>query len=231
MAYKSGLSLTIPKQLRLCFLFVMVLLPMAVSGQQTKGTANKSFSISPIPDAVFARMEGKSFPKNCPIKRSQLRYVRVLHVGFDGQTHHGELICNKAIAEDLVSIFRELYASRYPIERIRLIDDYGASDELSMRANNTSCFCYRAVKGSRKLSAHAKGMAIDINPLYNPCVRRRRSGKVIVQPSTALRYTDRKASFSHKITPNDLAYRLFIAHGFKWGGSWRTVKDYQHFEK
>ncbi len=87
------------------------------------------------------------------------------------------------------------------------------------------------MKGSRKLSAHARGMAIDLNPLYNPCVRRRRRGAVTIQPSTAKRYANRSVDFSHKITRSDLAYRLFTARGFKWGGSWRSVQDYQHFEK
>lgn len=184
-----------------------------------------------VPDSVFVRMQGKSYPKNCPVSRGELRYVRVLHVGFDGKTHVGELVCNKAIAADVVGIFKTLYESRYPIESIRLIDDFGASDEQSMCANNTSCFCYRAVSGSRKLSAHARGMAVDINPLYNPCVRRLRSGRAVVQPQTASRYADRQKSFPHKITRQDAAYKAFAKHGFRWGGSWRSVKDYQHFEK
>ena len=200
-------------------------------GQPSKAASSDGFSVSALPDHVFARMQGKSYPDGCQIKRSQLRYVRVRHIGFDGKTHEGELVCNKAIANDVVAIFRDLYAQRYPIEHIRLIDDYDASDEQSMRANNTSCFCYRAVKGSRKLSAHARGMAIDLNPLYNPCDRRRRRGAVTIQPSTAKRYANRSVDFSHKITRSDLAYRLFTARGFKWGGSWRSVQDYQHFEK
>lgn len=184
-----------------------------------------------VPDSVFARMQGKSYPRGCPIRRGELRYVRVLHVGFDGRTHVGELVCNKAVAADVVSIFRTLYESRYQIESIRLIDDFGASDERSMRANNTSCFCYRAVSGSRKLSAHARGMAVDINPLYNPCVRRLRSGRTVVQPLTASRHADRRKPFPHKITRQDAAYKAFTKHGFRWGGAWRSVKDYQHFEK
>jgi hypothetical protein len=100
-----------------------------------------------------------------------------------------------------------------------------------MRANNSTCFCYRTVKGSNKLSAHARGMAVDINALYNPYYRRSRNGKVTVQPSNALKYCDRSASFPYKIDRNDLLYKLFIKHGFRWGGAWRTVKDYQHFEK
>lgn len=190
----------------------------------------RCFLAEPISDAVFARMRGRSYPVGCTIARSSLRYVRTLYVGFDGYTHIGELVCNKLIAADFVAIFRELYQQRYPIGQMRLIDDYHASDEESMRANNTSCFCYRMVKGSAKLSKHAEGLAVDINPLYNPCVRRSH-GKTTIQPATASRYADRSATFAHKITHGDLLYRLFVAHGFRWGGAWRSVKDYQHFEK
>ena len=104
---------------------------------------SRCFLAEPISDAVFARMRGRSYPTGCTIARSSLRYVRTLYVGFDGYTHIGELVCNKLIATDLVAIIRELYQQRYPIGQMRLIDDYHASDEESMRANNTSCFCYR----------------------------------------------------------------------------------------
>ena len=86
-------------------------------------------------------------------------------------------------------------------------------------------------EGSKKLSNHALGMAIDINPLYNPCVKRRKDGTLLIQPSTARPYVNRSKSFKYKITKSDLCYRLFTQHGFQWGGAWRTLKDYQHFEK
>ena len=157
--------------------------------------------------------------------------LRVQHVDFQGRTQEGIIVCNKAISADLREIFAELYRARYPIERIRPISDYGDDDERSMQANNTSCYCYRPIAGSRKLSNHARGMAIDINPLYNPCVRRRKDGTLLVQPQTGRPYADRSRSFRYKITSRDLCYRLFIQHGFRWGGSWRSLKDYQHFEK
>lgn len=192
---------------------------------------DRCFSSSPLPDRVFARMQGKSYPAGCTVARADLRYLRLLHVDKDGRIRLGEMVCNKAIAADVLAIFRELYSHNYPIESVRLIDDFGGDDERSMRANNSSSFCYRKVKGSRRLSAHARGMAVDINTLYNPCVRRSRSGRVTVQPSTGGKYLDRKANFPYKITRGDLAWRLFTARGFRWGGAWRTVKDYQHFEK
>ena len=192
---------------------------------------NDGFSIDTLSDAVFARMQGRSYPKDCTIKRNELRLVHVLHVDFDGNTTRGEIVCNQAIAQDLVDIFRELYRQHYPIHSIRLIDDFGADDEQSMQANNTSCFCYRVVSGSKKLSMHARGMAIDLNPLQNPYVKRRKDGTLIVQPRTARPYVNRSRAFKYKITHQDLAYQLFRKHGFTWGGDWHSLKDYQHFEK
>lgn len=212
---------------RFLYIAFLLFLPLIASSK----VPAEGFSVSEIPDAVFHRMEGKSYPKGCPIKRSELRYLRLMYVDGKGKVKQGEMVCNKAIAQDVLEIFEELYKHRYPIERIQLIDDFGADDERSMRANNSSSFCYRVVKGSKKLSAHARGMAVDINTLYNPCVRHSRSGKVVVQPSTAMKYTNRKASLPYKIERGDLAWRLFTSHGFKWGGTWRSVKDYQHFEK
>ena len=149
-------------------------------------------------------------------KGVELDTLKVQHIDFQGQPQQGIIICNKKISNDLREIFAELYKAKYPIERIRPISEYDDNDERSMQANNTSCYCYRAIEGSKKLSNHALGMAIDINPLYNPCVKRRKDGT---------------KSFKYKITKSDLCYRLFTQHGFQWGGAWRSLKDYQHFEK
>ena len=157
--------------------------------------------------------------------------LQVKHIDFGGKTQQGMLICNKTISKDLCEIFDELYKARYPIERIRPIAEYDNDDERSMQANNTSCYCYRNIEGSSKLSKHAQGLAIDVNPLYNPCVRRKKDGTLLVQPLTGKPYVNRSKKFKYKITQQDLCYRLFVKHGFKWGGAWRSLKDYQHFEK
>ena len=157
--------------------------------------------------------------------------LQVQHVDFQGKTQQGIIICNRAIAQDLREIFSKLYRRKYPIERIRPISEYGDDDERSMQANNTSCYCYRPIEGSTKLSNHALGRAIDVNPLYNPCVRRKKDGTLLIQPATGRPYVDRSKSFKYKITTKDLCYRLFMQHGFRWGGSWHSLKDYQHFEK
>jgi hypothetical protein len=207
----------------ICLLFLLLVPSVVMQAQD--------FSVAPISDSLFARMQGLSYPEGCTVPRGDLRHVRVLHVDAQGKVHKGELVCNKAIAQDLVDIFRQLYQARYPIEKIRLIDDYKADDEQSMRDNNTSSFCYRTVSGTKKLSKHALGMAIDINTRYNPWVRKGADGRQLVSPDNGRPYADRSKSYPYKIAKGDLLYRLFIQHGFQWGGNWRTMKDYQHFEK
>ena len=197
----------------------------------TIGAQGQTFTSQAIPDSVWLTMQGKTWHDNPYIRRSDLRYLRISHYDLEERVHVGEMICNKLIADKLLAIFSELYAAHYPIQRMRLPDNYDADDERQMRDNNTSCFCYRNVSGSKNLSKHARGLAIDINTLYNPYIRySKKDGSRIVEPATAVKYCDRKANFPYKITTSDLCYKLFTKYGFTWGGAWRTMKDYQHFE-
>ncbi len=165
------------------------------------------------------------------VSYDDLCYLSVLHYNFQGVERTGELICNKAIAQDLAEIFYELYRNEYQIEQIRLIDEYSGDDTLSMQDNNTSCFNYRVVDGTSSLSKHALGLAIDINPFFNPYVVFKPDGTAYISPQGSETYADRSKSFAYKIDENDLCYRLFKEHGFIWGGNWNSCKDYQHFQK
>lgn len=180
---------------------------------------------------VQQQILGISYQENDNISLSELRYLRVLHIGFDGKTYIGELIVNQSIAEDILEIMSQLYAQSYPIEKMVLIDAYGADDERSMSDNNTSAFNYREIAGSSKLSKHALGLAIDINPKYNPYVKDSGTGELHVSPANGADYADRDGDFPYKIAEGDLCLQLFQEHGFAWGGNWNSVKDYQHFEK
>lgn len=196
-------------------------------------TYQDGFYYESLSDAIKIKITGISYPADdtaAAISYDTLRFVNVLYYDFSGNQQNGELICHKAIAQDLVEIFYELYEMRYPVEKITLIDDYQGDDELSMQDNNTSCFNYRALP-SGKLSNHAYGLAIDLNPFYNPYVTYRNDGSVNIAPAGSEDYADRERSFEHKINAKDPACKLFIQHGFTWGGNWRTSKDYQHFEK
>jgi len=183
-----------------------------------------------IPAEVFARMDGVSYVENDDIALSDLRYLRLLYVGFDGATHVGELVVHESIADTILEIFRILYDNGYQIEKMRLIDDYGGDDHASLLDNNTSSFNYRVVEGSTKLSRHAYGLAIDINPFYNPYVTYE-DGAEHISPEGSEPYADREAEFPHKIGKDgDLCWELFHERGFTWGGDWKTLKDYQHFQ-
>lgn len=204
---------------------------MSMNPERT--TYQDGFYYEPLSDEIKERITGISYPESgCTVPYEDLHYVGLLYVDFNGETQTGELICNKAIAQDMVEIFYELYLNDYRIERIRLIDEYGGDDTLSMEDNNTSCFNYRVVDGTDSLSKHALGCAIDINPFYNPYVvfNRPTQGETYISPRGSEIYADRSRSFPYKIDENDLCYRLFTAHGFTWGGNWNSSKDYQHFQ-
>jgi len=194
------------------------------------------FYYEPLSDALMAAMEGISYPafdsleEEPAVAYEDLRYVHLLHYDFHGNVAEGELICNASVAQDFVEIFHTLYQNMYRIEKILLIDVYGGDDTASMEDNNTSCFNYRTVEGSTSLSKHALGLAIDINPFYNPYVTYP-EGQVRISPRGSEIYADRSREFPYKIDENDLCYKLFTERGFLWGGNWNSMKDYQHFQK
>ena len=211
--------------------------PESVTSDKTSEDAGESQVLDPassfyaedISDEVFARMEGRSFPAKCTVSRDDLKYLHLLYKDIDGNTREGEMVCNAAIADKLVDIFRQLYESSYPIERMSLVDDYDADDDASMAANNTSCFNFRFVTGTNKISKHGYGMAVDLNPRYNPYIYTR-DGVQHIEPENGVEYADRSNDFDYKIDKDDLAYKLFTQAGFTWGGSWKNSKDYQHFQ-
>lgn len=191
---------------------------------------DREFYISEIGPSVFARMKGKSYKDDCTLPLSELRYLHVLYWNFNDVECEGELVCNRKIADDLIYIFMELYKARYKIEKIRLVDEYDADDERSMADNNSSCFNFRFISFTTTVSKHGAGMAIDINPLYNPYIKTVK-GRTNIEPANAVPYVYRNKDFPHKITHEDLCYKLFTERGFEWGGDWKSAKDYQHFEK
>lgn len=179
-----------------------------------------------IDDDTFGRIDGLSFGRGCTTAREDLRLLHLLHRNFAGQAQTGEMICNKAVAGDLLAIFRELYAADYPIEKIFLVDEFGADDLRSMAANNTSCFNFRTKPGMKQLSLHARGLAVDINPLYNPYVR-----GFVIKPAEGAKYANRARNCPYYIKSGDVCHKAFTRRGWSWGGAWRSSQDYQHFEK
>jgi len=152
--------------------------------------------------------------------------VKVSYINMNGESEMGELVVNEEIAAEVVDIFREIYQCRFPINKMIPIDSYNCNDDKSMEDNNTSCFNYRLVSGSRKLSDHSFGKAIDINPLFNPFVKRNK-----VSPENGKMYIDRNLQEEGMIQKNDCVVNAFKSRGWYWGGDWKHSKDYQHFYK
>lgn len=165
-----------------------------------------------------------SWRPGCPVPVDQLRAIDVTHFGNDGAVHTGRVIVAANLAQQLVDIFRDLYAARFPIARMEPIDVYGGDDNRSIKANNTSAFNCRAVTGGSGWSEHAYGRAIDVNPFVNPYVK----GSTVLPPEAAP-YTDRSRNDPGMIHGDDAVVRAFAARGWAWGGYWTSLKDYQHF--
>ncbi|MDO4477704.1 MAG: cell wall-binding repeat-containing protein [Lachnospiraceae bacterium] len=185
---------------------------------------------------VYNRIVNKSYNPSGLIGLHELRYLKVLHYNFNGKIQVGELICNAAIASSFISVFKQLYQARYQIKSMRLIDDFWtgdglSSDEASIEADNTSCFCYRQASDAANLSNHSWGRAIDINPIENPYVYVTPQGSYSTHAASKPYVTNRDPSIPHVITTSDKAYQVLTAHGFTWGGFFPGNKDYQHFDK
>lgn len=165
------------------------------------------------------------------LKPEDLRYMKVLYTDFEGNTKIGEMILNQEIVKDAEDIFLELYQNKYPIEQMVLPDNYGGDDNTNMINDNTSGFSFRFSDGiGLAIHEHSLGLAIDINPYYNPQVVEN-EGSVLVFPWTSEAYADRSNKQEHMIDESDLAYQIFTKHGFNWGGVWEGRPDYMHFEK
>ncbi|GAA5146526.1 M15 family metallopeptidase [Pseudonocardia eucalypti] len=176
---------------------------------------------------VTAERLGASWRPGCPLAPERLRLVRVPYLGFDGTERVGELVVAEEVAGEIVTIFERLRADRYPIERMETVDHYGADDDRSMAANNTSAFNCRPKTGGGGWSNHSFGRAIDINPVQNPYIGR--TGSVL--PPAGEPFKDRNRTDRGVIHAGDRTVAAFTDHGWGWGGSWQSPIDYQHFEK
>ena len=194
------------------------------------------FMIEEISEEIFGKINGKTYVENKHIGIEELRYLKVLHYNYDHQIQVGELIVNAEIAEDCKHIFTELFMQEYEIASMYLLEKYWTgdgvtTDTVSIEENNSSAFNYRVVPGTNHLSNHARGYAIDLNPLQNPYVAYRSDGSFRTYYKDMEKYLDRNSGAAHMITHEDAAYQIFTKYGVTWGGDWKNSKDYQHFEK
>jgi hypothetical protein len=180
----------------------------------------------PIRGQIEDRIVGSSWHRGCPVGLNKLRLLEVSHWGFDGDVHRGRLVVHRAEDRAILRVMKRLFNKRYPIRRMELIDRYGADDNRSMNADNTSAFNCRFVAGTSRWSMHAYGRAIDVNPIENPYV----SGSH-VSPPAGEPYADRSRNAKGMIHAGDVVVKAFRKKaGWEWGGAWSGgTKDYQHF--
>ena len=153
---------------------------------------------------------------------NQLELVDVKYYSFDGKLHQGQVLINKKVKKDILELFEIIKEIKFPIAKAIPISRYDWDDEKSMKDNNSSAFNYREVKGTSIKSYHSYGLAIDINPLQNPHIKR---GKIFPENAN---YNPVAAG---TLTKESVIVKEFIKRGWSWGGNWKSSKDYQHFEK
>jgi hypothetical protein len=180
-------------------------------------------TVGPVTPAVRERM-GESWSEGCPVPLEDLRYLTVSFVGFDGRAHTGEIVVAAGVSDDVVEVFRRLFDAHFPIEEMRLPTTQDLRAAPTGDGNNTAAYVCRAARGQTRWSAHALGLAIDVNPFQNPLVRRD-----LVVPELASAYVDRAWSRAGMHAAGSPAVEAFEAVGWTWGGTWRSSKDYMHF--
>ncbi|TSC71586.1 MAG: hypothetical protein G01um101438_1017 [Parcubacteria group bacterium Gr01-1014_38] len=161
----------------------------------------------------------------CPLEiLAQQGVIPVRYYSFDGRLHQGQVVMDKRLVEDIHRVFVRLREERFPLQSVIPITDprFAWDDIASMSANNASGFNYRTIAGTTRLSLHAYGQAIDLNPLFNPYIR-----ADLVQPPGAVYDPTRLGT----ITADSFLVQLFDELGWEWGGHWEDRKDYQHFQK
>jgi D-alanyl-D-alanine carboxypeptidase len=185
--------------------------------------------LNPIPGPTWIAMQGKSWHASigCPA-REQLALLHLPYLDFQGRAQKGEMIVAQSVARDVIKVFSEIFDNgKFRIASMQLIDKFDGDDTKSIEANNTSAFNCRAVTGGVRLSEHAFGKAIDINPVQNPYVTRR-----TVEPASGEAYASAEKRVNSRvgmIRQGDIVIKAFAGIGWKWGGTWNSVRDYQHF--
>lgn len=182
--------------------------------------------VQPLPPDI---VEVSTWEEGCPTTLDELRYLTVSYWGFDELHHTGELIVHRDVADDMVWLFEQLHANRFPMEEVALLDDEDVQQFHRHGDDNiTAAYQCRATTGSSKWSQHAFGLAIDINPFHNPYLKDTAEGRIVL-PAYATAYLDRGRDVPGVINEGGLVVDLFDQIGWEWGGRWNSLKDWQHF--
>ncbi len=209
-------------------------LPPSPGGELEAPTSDDfAATVTEVPPEVLER---STWSEACPVRAEDLRYVRITYWGFDGRHHTGELLLNRAVADDVVTVFEQLHAARFPLEEVRVVGTAELDLPPTGDGNVTTAFVCRPTRGATSWSQHAYGLAVDINPFHNPYLRGSAASPAealesdaIVLPELATSYVDRGRVRPGMIVPGDVVTTAFRSIGWGWGGDWRSLKDWMHF--
>lgn len=185
------------------------------------GTGFASRVVAPPPQRVLDR---STWAPGCPVAADQLAWVRLTFWGFDAHRHSGELLVNRKVANDLVRVFGDLYRQHFPLEEMRITRKDEQTAPPTGDGNDTGAFNCRPVRGATSYSQHAYGLAVDVNPFQNPYTK----GDLVL-PELASAYLDRDRRAPGIIHADGPVVQAFARIGWGWGGSWSSLKDFQHF--
>jgi hypothetical protein len=194
----------------------------------SQDVSSELFSINNIPADIIEDMKQKKiWQATCPVSLEQLKMLKLSYIDFTGATKHdGKMIVHEAVAERTIIIFKKLFQLKFPINKIKLINDYNGDDELSMQDNNSSAFMCREITGGGRASLHSYGVAIDINPVQNPYLKPNQHS-VTLLPIEGKDYLNRINIRPGMVEP---IAEIFIQQGFIWGGTWNDPVDWMHFQ-
>ena len=190
------------------------LLPPPVAGKYAA-------TVVPVPPDVLAR---STWDPKCPVSLAELRYLTMSFWGFDGRPHTGEMIVNARFADKVTTVFHALWDTKFPLESMRVTSRAELDAPPTGDGNTTAAFVCRPIVGQTSWSAHAYGLAIDVNPFCNPYTK----GDLVL-PELASSYVDRKSRRPGMVFPGDVTVKAFAAIGWSWGGDWTSPRDLQHF--
>ncbi len=161
-----------------------------------------------------------------------LELLDVTYFGFDNEVHKGQIVVNKKISKKILAFFEMSLAIHFPIEKVIPIShpNYAWDDNVSCDDNNSAGYNFRYIGGTSRMSKHAEGLAIDINPVQNPYIKfNENMEQIFIAPENGI-FDPSIPGTLHKNHP----LVIFLKNnGFDWGGDWTKESgriDYQHFE-
>lgn len=136
-----------------------------------------------------------------------------LRLAWDMDVSVGSIRCHRLVVRDLLSIFQAIWShERLAVKQQVGFDSHTTAeyDSLTLAKIQADgldlfggCYVYRNKRGSKNLSTHAWGIAIDLNPVGNPF------GEVGDMPEWVV--------------------AEFESRGWVWGGRWKK-RDDQHYQ-